>query len=234
MELYKFSDSSEQIIEGRVILINKPKGWSSFQIVNKIRHKIKKVKKIKKLKVGHAGTLDPLATGLLIVCVGKATKQIYQFQNMTKVYTGIFKFGSTTPSYDLETKPNEKFSYSHLNKKNITEKTKQFIGCIEQKPPVFSAIKIKGKRLYEYARAKEKVEINTRKVEIKKFEITSIKLPSVGFRVECGKGTYIRSLANDFGRSLNSGAYLYMLNRVSIGAYGIENALKIDEFEKLI
>ena len=234
MELYKFSDSSEQIIEGRVILINKPKGWSSFQIVNKIRHKIKKVKKIKKLKVGHAGTLDPLATGLLIICVGKATKQIYQFQNMTKVYTGIFKFGSTTPSYDLETKPNEKFSYLHLNKKNITKNTKQFIGCIEQKPPVFSAIKIKGKRLYEYARAKEQVEINTRKVEIKKFEITSIKLPLVGFRVECGKGTYIRSLANDFGKSLNSGAYLYMLNRVSIGAYGIENALKIDEFEKFI
>ena len=234
MELFKINNSLDEVIEGRIILINKPIGWTSFQVVNKIRYKLTKFYNLKKLKVGHAGTLDPLANGLLIIAVGKATKEIYKFQRMNKIYTGIFTFGSTTPSYDLETIPDKKFKYDHLDKTSIIQKTAEFVGIIDQKPPIFSALKKKGRRLYEYARAQESVDIESRKVEIKKFKIKSINLPSVSFEVECGKGTYIRSLANDFGISLNSGAHLSKLERVSIGNYKIENALEIDDFEKLI
>lgn len=233
MELFKISNSVDEVFEGRLILINKPIGWTSFQVVNKVRHKLTKFFKIKKLKVGHAGTLDPLANGLLIIATGKATKEIYKFQKMNKVYTGIFTFGSTTPSYDLETIPDKTFTYNHLSEKLIFEKSKDFIGVIDQKPPIFSALKKKGRRLYKYARAKQPIEIEFRKVEIKKFTINSIDLPSVSFEVECGKGTYIRSLANDFGVALKSGAHLSKLERISIGNYKIENASKITDFEKL-
>ena len=234
MKLYKTSNSLDEVIEGKVILINKPVGWTSFQVVNKIRHKLTNFYKIKKLKVGHAGTLDPLASGLLIVAIGKATKEIYKFQEMNKVYTGIFTFGSTTPSYDLETIPNKKFTYDHLNEISIIQKTADFVGLIDQKPPIFSALKKKGRRLYKYARSKEFIDIEYRKVEIKKFTIHSINLPFINFEVECGKGTYIRSLANDFGIALDSGAHLSKLERISIGNYKIENASKINDFEQLI
>ena len=234
MELFKTINNIDELTEGRLILINKPIGWSSFQVVNKVRHKLTKFHNIKKLKVGHAGTLDPLAQGLLIIATGKGTKKIYQFQNMSKVYTGVFTFGSSTPSYDLETMPNEEFSYKHLNQRLIVEKTKDFIGLIDQKPPIFSALKKNGKRLYEYARAEQIIKIESRKVEIKRFEINSINLPYVDFEVECSKGTYIRSLANDFGSALKSGAHLSRLKRISIGNYKIENALEIDDFEKII
>ena len=234
MELFKINNSLDEVIEGRIILINKPIGWTSFQVVNKIRYKLTKFYNLKKLKVGHAGTLDPLANGLLIIAVGKATKEIYKFQRMNKIYTGIFTFGSTTPSYDLETIPDKKFKYDHLDKTSIIQKTAEFVGIIDQKPPIFSALKKKGRRLYEYARAQESVDIESRKVEIKKFKIKSINLPSVSFEVECGKGTYIRSLANDFGIALKSGAHLSGLERISIGNYKIKNALEIDDFEKLI
>ena len=234
MELFNFNNSSDEIIKGKIILINKPKLWSSFQVVNKIRYILSKTYKIKKLKTGHAGTLDPLASGLLILAVGKATKLIHHLQEMSKVYNGEFCFGSTTPSYDLETTPNKKFSYKHLNKQMIINKTKDFIGLIDQKPPIFSAIKKKGKRLYEYARNKEHIEISPRKIEIKRFKIKSVNLPKVIFEVECSKGTYIRSLAHDFGTSLESGAHLSQLKRTSIGKYKIENDKKISDFEKLI
>lgn len=234
MELFKTINNINELTEGRLILINKPVGWSSFQVVNKVRHKLTKFHNIKKLKVGHAGTLDPLAQGLLMIATGKGTKKIYQFQNMSKVYTGVFTFGSSTPSYDLETMPNEEFSYKHLNQRLIVEKTKDFIGLIDQKPPIFSALKKNGKRLYEYARAEQTIKIESRKVEIKRFEINSINLPYVDFEVECAKGTYIRSLANDFGSALKSGAHLSGLKRISIGNYKIENALEIDDFEKII
>ena len=234
MELFNFNNSSDEIIEGKIILINKPKLWSSFQVVNKIRYILSKTYKIKKLKTGHAGTLDPLASGLLILAVGKATKLIHHLQEMSKVYNGEFCFGSTTPSYDLETIPNKKFSYKHLNKQMIIDKTNDFIGLIDQTPPIFSAIKMKGKRLYEYARNKEPIEISPRKIEIKRFKIKSVNLPKVIFEVECSKGTYIRSLAHDFGTSLESGAHLSQLKRISIGKYKIENAKEISDFEKLI
>lgn len=234
MELFRTNNKIDEVNEGRILLINKPIGWSSFQLVNKVRYKITRHLNLKKLKVGHAGTLDPLASGLLIIAIGKATKQIHKFQDMNKVYSGVFTLGSSTPSFDLETAPDKKFKYDHLTDKLIIEKTKDFIGVIDQKPPIFSALKNKGKRLYEYARANKSVEIESRKVKIKKFQINAIDLPSISFEVECGKGTYIRSLANDFGISLNSGAHLSKLQRISIGNYKIENALEIDDFEKLI
>ncbi len=234
MKLFNSSDNLNEILEGRLVLINKPIGWTSFQVVNKVRHKLTKAINIKKLKVGHSGTLDPLATGLLIIAIGKATKQISELQNMSKVYIGTFCFGSTTPSYDLETSPDKHFSFEHLNAKIIIEKTIGFTGKINQKPPIFSAIKKKGKRLYEYARNEEFIDLETRKVEIKRFEIKSIHLPNVDFEVKCSKGTYIRSLAHDFAMALDSGAHLSFLKRISIGDYKIKNALEIDDFEKLI
>ena len=220
----------EDFKEGQVILIDKPLHWTSFQVVNKLRWKIRKTFNIKKIKVGHAGTLDPLATGLLVICTGKMTKQIDTFQGQEKEYTGTFVIGSTTPSFDLETEINQTFSTQHITKELVLETTKQFIGEIEQLPPVFSAIKKDGKRLYEFARAGEHVEIKSRKITISEFEITRFENNEVDFRVVCSKGTYIRSLANDFGKALNSGAHLSVLRRTRIGDFSIENAQSIDEF----
>ena len=203
----------EDFKNGQVLLINKPLNWTSFQVVNKIRWLIKNKFGIKKIKVGHAGTLDPLATGLLIICTGKMTKKISSFQNQTKKYTGTFLIGSTTPSFDLETKPDKSFPVDHINKDLIINATKSFIGKIKQKPPIYSAIKKDGKRLYESARIGENIEINDRDIEILNFNISRINMPHIDFEVECSKGTYIRALANDFGKKLNSGATLYKLNR---------------------
>lgn len=219
---------------GQVLLIDKPLNWTSFQVVNKLRWHIKQRFKIKKIKVGHAGTLDPLASGLLIICTGKQTKQIHTYQGQIKEYTGTFTIGATTPSYDLETEINEVFSTEHITDDLLKETTKQFLGEIQQKPPIFSAIKKDGKRLYELARKGETTEIKSRIVTITEMEITNIDLPKVDFRVVCSKGTYIRSLAYDFGKALNSGAHLSELRRTRIGDFSVKNATSIEEFiEKL-
>ena len=222
--------NEEDFRNGQVLLIDKPLNWTSFQIVNKIRWLIKNKFAIKKIKVGHAGTLDPLATGLLIICTGKMTKEISIFQNQTKKYTGTFLIGTTTPSFDLETKPNNTFAINHINEDLIINATKSFIGKIKQKPPIFSAIKKNGKRLYESARIGEDVVINDRDIEILSFNILKINMPYIDFEVECSKGTYIRSLANDFGKKLNSGATLSKLRRTKIGEYSVDKSISIEEF----
>ena len=217
---------------GQVLLIDKPLHWTSFQVVNKLRWEIKQTFKLKNIKVGHAGTLDPLATGLLVLCTGKMTKQIDTFQAQIKEYTGTIVLGSTTPSFDLETEISETFPTEHITSELIQETTKQFIGDIQQFPPVFSAIKKDGKRLYEFARAGEDVEIKARTVNISEFEITNINGLQIDFRVVCSKGTYIRSLANDFGKALQSGAHLSALRRTKIGAFDVNNSLTLETFIK--
>ncbi|WP_439151098.1 tRNA pseudouridine(55) synthase TruB [Winogradskyella sp.] len=222
--------TGEDYKNGQVLLIDKPLNWTSFQAVNKLRWSIRQAFNIKKIKVGHAGTLDPLATGLLVICTGKMTKQINTFQGQEKEYTGTFSLGSTTPSYDLETEIDKTYPTEHITNDLIREATKGFIGTIDQFPPIFSAIKKEGKRLYEFARAGEAVEIKSRKVEITEFEIIQIKDFNIRFRVVCSKGTYIRSLAHDFGIALNSGAHLSELRRTRIGEFKVENALTPEEF----
>jgi tRNA pseudouridine55 synthase len=215
---------------GQVLLIDKPLNWTSFQVVNKLRWEIRQRFNIKKIKVGHAGTLDPLATGLLIICTGKQTKEIYIYQGQIKEYTGTITIGATTPSYDLETEIDKTFSIDHISEEVLKETTKQFIGEIQQKPPIFSAIKKDGKRLYELARKGETTEIKARTVTVSEFEITNINLPKVDFKVICSKGTYIRSLAFDFGVALNSGAHLSALRRTKIGDFSVDKGLSVDEF----
>ncbi|WP_010182088.1 tRNA pseudouridine(55) synthase TruB [Aquimarina agarilytica] len=219
---------------GQTLLIDKPLEWSSFQVVNKLRWLIRKQFDIKKIKVGHAGTLDPLATGLLLICTGKFTKTINELQGQIKEYTGTITLGTTTPSYDLETEFDAKYPTHHLTEEVIHEATKQFLGKIEQYPPVFSALKKDGKRLYEYARNNEEVKISPRIIEINEFEITAINGLNVEFRVVCSKGTYIRSLAHDFGKALSSGAHLSVLRRTKIGEYSVENAITPLAFEELL
>jgi tRNA pseudouridine55 synthase len=223
-------NEAEAFINGRVLLLDKPLHWTSFQLVNKVRWEIKQKFKIKKIKVGHAGTLDPLATGLLIICTGKQTKQIDQYQAQEKEYTGTFVLGSTTPSFDLETDIDQTFDTSHLTSELIKDTTAQFIGNITQLPPVFSAVKKDGKRLYEFARAGETVELKPRHVSISEFEITKIESLTIHFRVVCSKGTYIRSLADDFGKALNCGAHLSSLRRTRIGNFKIEEAQTLEGF----
>ena len=222
--------SLEDFQAGQVILIDKPLNWTSFQVVNKLRWAIKKAYKIKKIKVGHAGTLDPLATGLLIICTGKMTKQIDAHQAKIKTYTGTFTLGSTTPSYDLETHIDATFSTDHITEELIQKSAEQFVGDIEQYPPVFSALKKEGKRLYEFARAGQDAEIKARKVSIESFEITKIEMPNVHFKVVCSKGTYIRSLAHDLGKTMNSGAHLSTLRRTKIGDFSVSTALSLNDF----
>ena len=228
----KFTPQS--ITEGELLLIDKPLEWSSFQVVNKIRWALKRKFNIKKLKVGHAGTLDPLATGLLIICTGKMTKKISEFQDLDKTYIGTITLGATTPSFDLETPINKRFPLKHLNKEKIIEAKKNFIGTINQYPPIFSAIKKKGKRLYEFARIGKKIDIQSRKVVIYNLEFSKINLPDLNFKLKCSKGTYIRSLANDFGKSIDSGGYLSSLRRTAVGSFKIKNSIHLHEFiEKL-
>lgn len=225
--------TAEDFQNGQIILIDKPLTWSSFQAVNKLKYILKRKYNLpKKFKIGHAGTLDPLATGLLIICTGKFTKKITEIQAQTKEYTGTITVGATTPSYDLETEVDSNFPINHIDEELIQQTAKNFIGEIDQKPPVFSAIKKDGKRLYEHARAGEEVEIQSRKTTIYEFEITRIALPEIDFRVQCSKGTYIRSLAFDFGVALKSGAHLTALRRTKIGDYSVENAVTPEIFEK--
>ncbi|MFD2160946.1 tRNA pseudouridine(55) synthase TruB [Paradesertivirga mongoliensis] len=211
--------------EGELLLINKPYRWTSFDVVGKIRNSFKPLK----LKVGHAGTLDPLATGLLIICTGKLTKKIDEFQAQEKEYTGTMTLGATTPSYDLETEIDQTFNISGLTEEQIRDNCKHFIGLLEQFPPAHSAVKVDGERLYLKARRGETVELKARQVTITEFEITRIDLPEVDFRVVCSKGTYIRSLVYDFGKLLNNGAYLSKLRRTRSGDFRVENAYEVME-----
>jgi tRNA pseudouridine55 synthase len=215
----------EDYATGQLLLVNKPYRWTSFDVVGKIRNAFKPLK----LKVGHAGTLDPLATGLLIICTGKMTKQIDSFQAQEKEYIGTFTLGATTPTYDLESEPEQAFDTSHLTEEQLRAACTQFTGDIQQYPPAHSAIKIDGERLYEKARRGEEVELRLRSVTISEFELTRIELPEVDFRVVCSKGTYIRSLANDFGKALNNGAYLSRLRRTRSGDFKIEDAHEVME-----
>ena len=223
----------EDYLEGQVLLIDKPLHFTSFQAVNKLKYLlINKVGLPKKFKIGHAGTLDPLASGLLLICTGKFTKRITELQGQAKEYTGTFHIGATTPSYDLETEVDQHFPTTHITEALIHETVQQFLGEIDQKPPIFSAIKKDGVRLYEHARAGETIEIASRKTTIHEFEITRIALPEVDFRVVCSKGTYIRSLAFDFGQVLQSGAHLTALRRTKIGDYDVQNAVTPATFEE--
>ena len=221
-------------VNGALLLINKPLEWTSFDVVKKVRNLIKKKLQIKKIKVGHAGTLDPLATGLLIVCTGKFTKRIDEIQRQGKCYTGHFTLGASTPSFDLETKVNQTFETAHITKQLLEEVVKQFEGEINQIPPIFSALKKDGERLYKLVRKNKKVEIESRKVTIHSFKITKINMPEVSFKISCSKGTYIRSIANDFGKALNSGAHLSELCRTKIGEYDLKQATNIKELEEKI
>ena len=225
---------ANDFLEGQILLINKPITWSSFQAVNKLKYILKRKYDLpKKFKIGHAGTLDPLATGLLIVCTGKFTKRITEIQAQSKEYTGIITVGATTPSYDLETEIDFRYPTAHIDANLITATTKQFLGEIMQRPPVYSAIKKDGKRLYEHARAGEEVEIALRPTTIYEFDITNIALPNIEFRIKCSKGTYIRSIAYDFGKALQSGAHLTQLCRTKIGDYTIADAQLPDNFNNL-
>lgn len=226
--------SEEDIKQGQVLLIDKPLEWSSFQAVNKIKWAIKKAYKLKKIKVGHAGTLDPLASGLLVICTGKFTKKIPELQGLVKEYTGTITLGATRPSYDLETEIDARFDTDHINSELVEQTLEKFRGQIEQYPPVFSALKKDGKRLYEFARKGEEVTIEPRTVEINAFEITRFNFPELEFRVVCSKGTYIRSLAHDLGKALNSGAYLSSLRRTKIGDLNVCNAISPLEFPALL
>ena len=227
--------SAEDFLNGQILLIDKPLHWTSFQAVNKLKYAlINKLGLPKKFKIGHAGTLDPLATGLLLVCTGKFTKRITELQGQAKEYTGTFYIGATTPSYDLETEIDQTYSTSHIDESLIHETVKIFLGEIDQIPPIYSAIKKDGIRLYEHARAGETVEIASRKTTIHEFEITRINFPEVDFRVVCSKGTYIRSLAFDFGNAMNSGSHLTVLRRTKIGVYEVKNSIDVTLFEQSI
>jgi tRNA pseudouridine synthase B len=222
--------TAEEFAKGRILLIDKPLGWSSFQAVNKIKWAILRHYKQKKIKIGHAGTLDPLASGLLVVCTGKFTKKITEIQDAVKTYTGTITVGATTPSYDMETEVEVHYPTEHITPEKIEIVRQQFVGEIEQVPPVFSAIKRAGKRLYEFAREGEAIEVPTRKVQVHRFELDATEFPLLHFEVECSKGTYVRSLANDMGKVLGSGAYLSALRRTKIGDYDVAEALSPDEF----
>ena len=216
--------------EGCSLLINKPRDWTSFDVVNKIRFKLKYLLHVKKIKVGHSGTLDPMATGLLIICTGKFTKKLSLFQDLDKTYTGTMIFGASTPSYDSESEPDAQFDARHIDQQLIESVKQKFTGWIDQVPPIYSAIKINGRRAYDLARRGQDVEMQARRVHIIEFEPGILNGDSLEFKVRCSKGTYIRSLAHDFGKAMDSGAYLSSLKRTAIGDYKIEDAFELVEF----
>lgn len=218
--------------EGAFFLIDKPYTWTSFQVVKKMKYILKQHTREKKFKIGHAGTLDPLATGLLIICVGKYTKRIEEFQGLKKEYTGTFTLGATTPSFDREQPVNETFPLEHITEDLLYSTAKAFIGKQKQVPPLFSAIKIDGKRAYSYVKQGITPEIKEKDIEIFDFELSNINIPTADFRISCSKGTYIRSIARDFGLELKSGAYLSKLCRTKIGEYSLQEAMSLSEFEE--
>ncbi len=229
-----FPSTINEFLSGQVFLFNKPIGWTSFDVVKKVKYLISKKYNIKKIKVGHAGTLDPLAEGLLIICTGKFTKKIASIQSQEKTYIGTITLGETTPSYDLETKTDAKYPTEHITNDLIYKTSKKFIGEIKQTPPIFSALKKDGERLYKKARRGEKISLEKRNVVIGEFNIFSIKSLDIRFEIKCSKGTYIRSIANDFGKELNSGGYLRKLCRTAIGDYKLSNAISVEHFENLL
>lgn len=218
-------------IEGEVICINKPLNWTSFRVVNSVRARLCRRLRLKKLKVGHAGTLDPLATGVMIICTGKKTKQIDSLQAREKEYIAELTLGATTPSFDLETQIDAHYPTEHINRELIEECLRQFEGEIEQVPPVFSAVKVDGKRAYEFARKKENIELKPKLLVIDKIELLSVEMPKMIIRVVCSKGTYIRALARDIGKSLNSGAHLTGLVRTRVGEYSLSDCLEIEQLD---
>lgn len=220
------------LIQGEVLLFNKPYGWTSFQLVNKVRFIIKHKLKVKKIKVGHAGTLDPLATGLILICTGRETKNIGMYQDMVKEYIATIRLGATTPSFDLETAMDGNFPYEHITQNMVEEVIKKYIGEIVQEPPAFSAKFVSGIRAYEYARKGKEVKLSGKKVVIHTLDMLKFNLPYVTLRIECSKGTYVRALARDIGKLLNSGAHLTGLIRKRIGDFHVENSLSIEEFER--
>jgi len=228
MELNEITDFQT----GKVLLLIKPIGWTSFDLVKKIRNIIIRRLGYKKIKVGHAGTLDPLADGLMILCTGKATKEISNYQQLDKEYIATLEFGKTTPSFDLETPVDKTYNITHLNREKIIKSLEKFIGEIEQVPPIFSAKNIKGERAYFFARKGEEIELKPNKVIIRQLELTNFNLPFIEIRVLCSKGTYIRALARDLGKVLESGAYITRLTRTKIGHYKMEDAFTIEIFEE--
>ena len=228
---------AENFRQGQLLLIDKPLTWTSFQVVNKIRYLLKYNLGIKKIKVGHAGTLDPLASGLLVICTGKKTKQIAKLIDEQKAYTGTITLGATRPSYDMETEIDKNFPVSHIGDEQIRQAAMDFLGRQEQMPPAFSARKIGGVRAYKNARQGKSVELKSREIEVYRFDIQDIRRPAnhvveVDFLIESSKGTYIRSIAHDFGKKLNSGAYLSKLRRIKSGQFSVEQASAIDDFEQ--
>lgn len=221
------------LTEGEILLVNKPYRWTSFDVIGSLRGLIKHLIG-KKIKIGHAGTLDPLATGLLIVCTGKATKRIEEFMIFDKEYTGTFVLGATTPSYDLEKEVNETFPTTHITNEMIHEAARGLSGDIMQIPPMFSAIKVDGKRAYESARKDKDLGLAARPVSVPEFEITRIEMPEVDFRIVCSKGTYIRAIARDFGQSMQSGAYMSALCRTRVGPYKLENAHEVEQLKEIL
>jgi len=219
---------------GEVLLVDKPLEWTSFDVVNYIRSFLRKIYGWKKLKVGHAGTLDPLATGLLIVCTGKFTKRIDEFQGMDKMYVGSMHIGATTPSFDKETEIDKEFDTAHLSEEMLREASQSFVGEIEQRPPKYSAVKIKGKRAFEYTRNNEEVKLKTRMVRVNSFDILNLELPKLDFAISCSKGTYIRSLARDLGEKLDNGAFLTDLRRTQIGNFKVSDAYSLEDFKTAV
>lgn len=224
----------QEFAQGSTILVDKPYGWTSFDVVNKLRWNLKQRLKVKNIKVGHAGTLDPLATGLLVICVGKHTKLIDSLMIGEKQYTGTILLGKTTPSYDLESDYNEEFPTDHITKENILEIAQSFLGEQDQVPPIFSAKQVDGKRAYDLARAGKEFELKSNKVTISSFEVDDSDFPEIHFNISCSKGTYIRSIASDFGKKLNSGGTLIALRRVRSGEQNIENSKQVDEWIEFI
>lgn len=217
---------------GEIIAIDKPYTWTSFQIVNKVRYHLSRKFNVKRFKVGHAGTLDPLATGVLLLCTGKATKRIEELQKQTKEYVAEIMLGATTPSYDMEHPVNETFPYEHITREMVEEALKQFVGDIAQRPPLFSACKVDGKRAYDLARKGSDMELEPKQIRIDSIELLECELPKITIKVVCGKGTYIRSLARDIGEALQSGAYLTALTRTRIGDYKLSECIKIETFQE--
>ncbi len=227
-------DKTYDFQAGEVLLVNKPLHWTSFDVVNKLRYEMKQKLGIKKIKVGHAGTLDPLADGLLILCTGKKTKEIESFMGLEKKYSGTITLGSTTPSYDLETEIDQKFPLEGLSEKDIISEVESMVGSYAQYPPIFSAKKVKGKKAYDLARAGKEVKLEPKLITIHSFDIPKIDLPEVHFEITCSKGTYIRSIAHDLGKRLNNGGHLSALRRESIGTYDLKNANSVTEWIEII
>ena len=231
----RYKESKDfDFIRGEILVLNKPLDWTSFDLVQKVRNMLCRLMKIKKLKIGHAGTLDPKATGLMVLCTGKSTKQIDEIQGDEKEYIALLKLGATTPSFDLETEEDEQFPTSHITREMIEKILPLFVGSIEQVPPVYSAVKVDGKRAYQFARKGKEIELKSKMLFIKEIELLSYAMPEIELRIVCSKGTYIRALARDLGKALNSGAYLIGLQRTRIGEYTIDQSLDLTELADML